>query len=122
VSTRNIPIGARPSLRTRWWHAQATGSVSPFNRAVPIAVDRDHHTALNASQTDAAPNPGSSGGALVNTDAKLIGVNARRFMSAFAGFVILGNSGLLLVELPKTATVPRRSTRCGGWSGPPGAG
>ena len=55
-----------PSLRTRWWHAQATGAVSPFNRAVPV-VDRDHHTALNASQIDAALDPGSSGGALVNT-------------------------------------------------------
>lgn len=71
------PDRCSPSLRTRWWHAQTTGDVSPFNRAVPIAVDRDHHTALNASQTDAALNLRSSGGALVNTDAKLIGVNAR---------------------------------------------
>jgi hypothetical protein len=55
-----------PFASNAWWHAQATGAVSPFTRAVP-AVDRDHHTALNASQTDAAPDPGSSGGALVNT-------------------------------------------------------
>jgi hypothetical protein len=40
------------------------------------AVDRDHHTALNASQTDAALDPGSSRRAGEH-DAKLIGVNAR---------------------------------------------
>jgi hypothetical protein len=64
-----------PFASNAWWHAQATGAVSPFTRAVP-AVDRDHHTALNASQTDAALDPGSSRRAGEH-DAKLIGVNAR---------------------------------------------
>lgn len=44
--------------------------------AVPIAVARDHHTALYAMQTDAALNPGSSGDAQVNMDGKPVGVKS----------------------------------------------
>jgi S1-C subfamily serine protease len=48
-----------------------TGVISALHRAASIAVDPDH--VLNSVPTDAALNPGSSGGALVNIDGKPIG-------------------------------------------------
>ena len=59
-------------------HTVTTGVMSALHRAVSIAVGPDH--VLNSVQTDVALNRGSSGGALVNMDGELIGVN-----SAMAG-------------------------------------
>jgi putative serine protease PepD len=54
-----------------------TGIVSALNRPVFAEGDTsDQNTVLDAVQTDAAMNPGNSGGALVDMDAHLIGVNA----------------------------------------------
>jgi len=54
-----------------------TGIVSALNRPVFAEGDTsDQNTVLDAIQTDAAMNPGNSGGALVDMDAHLVGVNA----------------------------------------------
>jgi S1-C subfamily serine protease len=50
---------------------RVTTGVIDALRAVSIVLDPDH--ALNSVRTDPAPNPGSSGGVLANTDGKNIG-------------------------------------------------
>lgn len=52
-----------------------SGIVSALDRTVQVAGENDTSALLlSAVQTDAPINPGNSGGALVNCDAKLIGV------------------------------------------------
>lgn len=63
-----------------------TGIVSALERPVRAGGDQsDQSTVIDAIQTDAAVNPGSSGGALVNMNGELVGIN-----SAIAS---LGSSG-----------------------------
>jgi putative serine protease PepD len=65
------------------------GVVSALNRPVSEAADDTNHgTAFDAIQTDAALNPGNSGGALVDINGKLIGLN-----SAMASMGGLGGAG-----------------------------
>jgi S1-C subfamily serine protease len=83
-----VPVFGQPVLAVEsppgFGHTVTGGVISVLHRAVSIAVDPDH--VLNSVQTDAALNPGSSGGALVNTDGELIGVT-----SATAGLVGAGH-------------------------------
>jgi putative serine protease PepD len=54
-----------------------SGVISALNRPVTTVVDdNDQLAAFEAIQTDAALNPGSSGGALVDMNGRLIGMNA----------------------------------------------
>ncbi|WP_071700605.1 S1C family serine protease [Mycobacterium heckeshornense] len=54
-----------------------TGIVSALHRPVPIVSDAtSNETVLDAIQTDAAMNPGSLGGALINRNGELIGLNS----------------------------------------------
>jgi putative serine protease PepD len=54
-----------------------TGIVSALNRPVSTASDTANQRAtLDAIQTDAPMNPGNSGGALVNMNGQLIGMNS----------------------------------------------
>jgi putative serine protease PepD len=58
------------------------GLQSTLTSGIVSALDRDidspnGHTISGALQTDAAINPGNSGGPLLNTDGKVIGVNAQ---------------------------------------------
>ena len=54
-----------------------TGIISALNRPVAAGGDiRNQNTVLDAIQTDAATNPGNSGGALVNMNGELVGVNS----------------------------------------------
>ena len=54
-----------------------TGIISALNRPVSTVSDTANQgTALDAIQTDAPMNPGNSGGALVNMNGQLIGMNS----------------------------------------------
>ncbi len=54
-----------------------TGIVSALERPVRAGgAQSDQNTVIDAVQTDAAVNPGNSGGALVNMNGELIGINS----------------------------------------------
>ena len=54
-----------------------TGIVSALNRPVRAGGEQsDQSTVIDAIQTDAAVNPGNSGGALVNMNGELVGINS----------------------------------------------
>lgn len=54
-----------------------TGIVSALNRPVRAGgAQSDQSTVIDAIQTDAAVNPGNSGGALVNMNGELVGINS----------------------------------------------
>jgi putative serine protease PepD len=66
-----------------------TGVISALNRPVSTVADADNQlAAFDAIQTDAVLNPGSSGGALVDMNGELIGMN-----SAIAALVGADGSG-----------------------------
>jgi putative serine protease PepD len=68
-----------------------TGVISALNRPVTTVADTDNQlAAFDAIQTDAALNPGNSGGALVDMNGELIGMN-----SAIAALVGAVGSGAL---------------------------
>lgn len=56
------------------------GIISGTNRSVPVDLDGDgiYDWEANVLQTDAAINPGNSGGALIDSQGRLIGVNAMK--------------------------------------------
>jgi putative serine protease PepD len=69
-----------------------TGIISALHRAVTSEGDTaDDHTVLDTIQTDAAINPGSSGGALVDMSGALIGVNSA--LATTGGDYITGPGG-----------------------------
>lgn len=54
-----------------------TGIVSALDRPVRAGgAQSDQNTVIDAVQTDAAVNPGNSGGALVNMNGELVGINS----------------------------------------------
>ena len=54
-----------------------TGIVSALERPVRAGGEQsDQNTVIDAIQTDAAVNPGNSGGALVNMNGELVGINS----------------------------------------------
>lgn len=80
-----IPFGNSDDLRIGEW-VLAVGN--PFNltstvtagivsaKARDININRNKYSIESFIQTDAAVNPGNSGGALVNTKGELVGINA----------------------------------------------
>ena len=81
VGDQAVAIGAPLGLS----NTVTTGIVSALDRAVATGSDTDT-TVIDAIQTDAAINPGHSGGALVNSAGEVIGIN-----SAIA--TVAGSSG-----------------------------
>lgn len=69
-----------------------TGIISALGRSNMVAQSRQVSTYVNLIQTDAAVNPGNSGGALVNEKGELIGINtlisSTSGSSAGVGFAI----------------------------------
>jgi S1-C subfamily serine protease len=51
------------------------GVVSALGRALPVGSDRGTRLVENVIQTDAALNPGNSGGALVDGSGRVVGIN-----------------------------------------------
>ncbi len=70
VGDEVIAIGSPFGLQS----TLTSGIVSSLNRTLQSP---NGHSISGALQTDAAINPGNSGGPLLNTDGKVIGVNAR---------------------------------------------
>jgi len=94
-----------------------TGIVSALNRyvRVPSATGQSAHL-VGAIQTDASINPGNSGGALVDCNARLIGINtAGASLSQAGGSIGLGFAipidlaSQISSELISTGTVTRPS-------------
>ncbi|MCW2659970.1 MAG: serine protease [Mycobacterium sp.] len=73
-----------------------TGIISALNRPVSTVVDGDKTAAFEAIQTDAALNPGNSGGALVDLNGRLIGLNSMAVLRGFhdSGDMQSGSIGL----------------------------
>ncbi len=71
-------------------HTLTTGIVSALQRSLQAP---DGATISGAIQTDAALNPGNSGGALINADGKVIGVNSQIQTGSSSG-AEAGNVGI----------------------------
>ena len=96
-----------------------TGIVSALNRPVVSGDGSGSPTSvLNAIQTDAAVNPGNSGGALVDMDGRLVGINSAiatlgAAQGAQGGSIGLGfaipidQAARIADELQKTGTASR---------------
>lgn len=72
VGDEVIAAGAPLGLRSTVTH----GIISAVHRPVPLSGDdSDTDTVIDAVQTDASINHGNSGGALIDMDSQLIGIN-----------------------------------------------
>ena len=68
-----------------------TGIVSALDRPVRAGgAQSDQSTVIDAVQTDAAVNPGNSGGALVNMNGELVGINSAIASTGGSGSIGLG--------------------------------
>ncbi len=70
----------------------SVGVISGLNREVPARLTRGRQEAalVDLIQTDAAISPGSSGGALANTDAEVVGITVAYLPPAQTGAVNIG--------------------------------
>ena len=86
------------------------GVVSALDREISLDTSNGK-TILTVLQTDAAINPGSSGGALINFSGELIGINSVKIAASGVegiGFAIPVNTVLIIAdEIIKTGSVSR---------------
>ncbi|MGB3896664.1 MAG: trypsin-like peptidase domain-containing protein, partial [Mycolicibacter sinensis] len=99
VGDEVIAAGAPLGLRSTVTH----GIISAVHRPVPLSgEDSDTDTVIDAVQTDASINHGNSGGALIDMDAQLVGINtAGKSLSDSAsglGFAIPVNEMKMVAE------------------------
>lgn len=99
VGDEVIAAGAPLGLRSTVTH----GIISALHRPVPLSGDdSDTDTVIDAVQTDASINHGNSGGALIDMDAQLVGINtAGKSLSDSAsglGFAIPVNEMKIVAE------------------------
>jgi putative serine protease PepD len=79
------------------------GIVSALNRYVRVPSDSGRAAHLvGAIQTDASINPGNSGGALVDCDARLVGINTAGATLGHTGGGSIGLGFAIPVDLAKT--------------------
>jgi putative serine protease PepD len=71
VGRQVVAVGSPLGLE----NSVTSGVVSAVHRPIPIAVDLTRRTVLDTIQTDAATALGSSGGALVDSNGALVGLN-----------------------------------------------
>jgi putative serine protease PepD len=115
VAAVGSPLGLQNTL--------STGVISALNRAVVTAADADNQlAAFDAIQTDAALNPGSSGGALVDMDGELIGMNSAIAALAGAGGIRSGSIGIgFAIPVDNASRIARELIASGrathGWLG-----
>lgn len=117
-----IPFGDSESLKVGEWvlavgnpfnltSTVTAGIVSAKSRA--ISFDRSDISQIQSFiQTDAAVNPGNSGGALVNTKGELVGINTAIYSQTgnFAGYsfaVPISIAGKVAADLKQYGTVQR---------------
>lgn len=119
-----IPFGDSEKLKIGEWvlavgnpfnltSTVTAGIVSAKGRGIPMM--RSNGSAMKIEsfiQTDAAVNPGNSGGALVNTDGELVGINTAIYSETgnFAGYsfaVPISIAGKVVADLKQFGAVQR---------------
>lgn len=84
-------------------HTTTFGVISSTNRTIPVSLSNNgfYDWEMNMIQTDAAINRGNSGGALVNLDGEVIGINNMK-VSNFGveglGFAIPSNTAVPIIQ------------------------
>ena len=118
-----IPFGDSEKLKVGEWvlavgnpfnltSTVTAGIVSAKGRSIPSLGSGDKSKIESFIQTDAAVNPGNSGGALVNTKGELIGINTAIYSEtgSYAGYsfaVPISIAGKVASDLKQYGTVQR---------------
>lgn len=117
IGMTSIPLGDSDAVRPGEW-VVAIGNPFELNHTVTAGIVSAKHRSLHGAyddfiQTDAAINPGSSGGPLVNLKGEVIGINtAIREGANTVGFTIpINMAKQILPQLHANGTVQR------GWLG-----
>jgi len=121
---KTIPFGDSEKLKVGEWvlaignpfnltSTVTAGIVSAKGRSIMTGgPDRNRNKIASFIQTDAAVNPGNSGGALVNTKGELVGINTAIYSETgnFAGYsfaVPISIAGKVVADLKQYGTVQR---------------
>ena len=90
-----------------------TGIISALNRTVDVpGADGNRNPLYNAIQTDAAVNPGNSGGALVNARGQVVGINSA--IATLSGGASGGSIGLgFAIPIDEASSVADQIIRTG---------
>lgn len=118
-----IPFGDSEQLKVGEWvlavgnpfnltSTVTAGIVSAKGRSISTGSDEDVSKIQSFIQTDAAVNPGNSGGALVNTKGELVGINTAIYSETgnFAGYsfaVPMSIAGKVVQDLKQYGNVQR---------------